>query len=428
MWPFNKKLKEERNISIGITDDEGNSQISRIQDQSACTIANNELNFLQKMLTLSDFDPMSISPVFAATNMISNGIAQMPWIVKSLKGKEVPSDCYLLHLFDKSIQTRFMFIKNIVKDVLIHGNGFAYIERDKDGVPENLIYLKWGECSVYYSPITYKVYYRIPRISNGFIEDVNVVHLLMHSADGIVGNGILDFARHSLQLGAYTEKAALDYFQSGMQVQGIIKSNLPRLDKKQRNDIRNAWEDNKINGKIRVLEGGLEYQNIQSNAREAQLLDTRLFTVQEISRFFNINPVLLNDLSKTAYNTLEQAQNEFVTHTLSPYILMLEEEMNRKLVMPNDKKKFYIDIDEESIIKADRTSLANYAGSLVDKGIITRNEARKLLGYQPVEGGDKLTVSYTDVEQNTISDDNADKSKSDTLYIEQEKDKEEENE
>ena len=211
-------------------------------------------------------------------------------------------------------------------------------------------------------------------------------------------------------------------------MQGIIKSNLPRLDKKQRNDIRNAWEDNKINGKIRVLEGGLEYQNIQSNAREAQLLDTRLFTVQEISRFFNINPVLLNDLSKTAYNTLEQAQNEFVTHTLSPYILMLEEEMNRKLVMPNDKKKFYIDIDEESIIKADRTSLANYAGSLVDKGIITRNEARKLLGYQPVEGGDKLTVSYTDVEQNTISNDNADTSKSDTLFNEQEKYKEEENE
>jgi hypothetical protein len=83
----------------------------------------------------------------------------------------------------------------------------------------------------------------------------------------------------------------------------------------------------------------------------------------------------------------------------------LEQELNKKLILPSDQNKFYIDIIEEDIIKTDKQAQVSYLSTLVDKGIISRNEARKQLGYGPVEGGDELTVSYTDVSQNQVNQD-----------------------
>jgi HK97 family phage portal protein len=292
----------------------------------------------------------------------------------------------------------------MIKDVLIQGNGYAYIHRSKDGVPETLEYLPMGECQVYYDPLTYQVYYRIPRLSNGVVEAVNVVHLLMHSANGIIGKGILDFARKEIELAKYAEKASIDYFANGMSVQGILKqtnNNIP-INKQKRDQIREKW--NNADGSIRILEAGMDYQQVQSNSREAELIQNRTFTVQEIGRFFNISPVLLGDLSKMAYNSIEASQLEFVVHTLTPYVIMLEQEINKKLIMPDDRTKYYIDIDEQSIIKSDRQSHANYLSTLVSNGILTINEARTELGLPDIEGGDKNIIPYTDLAQNTVQE------------------------
>ena len=75
--------------------------------------------------------------------------------------------------------------------------------------------------------------------------------------------------------------------------------------------------------------------------------------------------------------------------------------------MPDDKAYYYIDIIEEDIIKQDKSAQAAYLNTLVQSGIITRNEARQKLGYTPIAGGDELIVAYTDISQNTISNDNA---------------------
>ena len=233
----------------------------------------------------------------------------------------------------------------------------------------------------------------------------------MHSQNGIEGKSILSFATNTVKLAGNAEKAASDFFGGGMTVHGILSTDSPRLTKDQRESIRTAWNESQIgNGTgIAVLESGMKYQQISSNSKDAQLLETRLFNIQEVSRWFNISPVLLGDLSKTSYNNLEQAQLQFVTNTLAPYVLMLEQEINRKLILPKDRNKYYIDVVEEDIIKQDKQSQVNYLSTLVDKGIITRNEARKQLGYSPVEGGDELMISYSDPNQNKINSQEEDK-------------------
>ena len=135
------------------------------------------------------------------------------------------------------------------------------------------------------------------------------------------------------------------------------------------------------------------------------MLETRRYNVEEIARFFNINPVLLGDLSHTSYNDIEQAQIEFVTHTLLPIINLLQDEINRKMIT---NSMHYIDFDETELLRGDRSSLADYYTKLVTNAIITVDEAREQLGWNPMgtDYSSSLIMPYTDLSQNVLGDTN----------------------
>lgn len=390
----------------------------------ACSDVNQGIGLLNKLLSLSGYGALSQSPFFAAVNLISNGVAQMSWEVKK-KDDDVPDNGadYINHVFDDCLLTQFMLVKNIIKDVLLNGNGFAYIHRDGKGMPKTLEYVPFGDCTIFWNSVTRKLFYQMPKISKSLIEPINVIHLLMHSANGVQGRSIISFATNTIKLSGNAEKAASEFFGSGMTVQGILSTDAARLTKDQRESIRSAWNESQVgNGSgLAVLEGGMTFTPVSSNSKEAQLLETRLFNVQEIARWFNISPVLLGDLSKTSYNSIEQSQLQFVVNTLSPFVEMLQQELNRKLIMPDDQADYYIDVIEEDIIKQDKAAQASYLNTLVQSGIITRNEARQKLGYTPIEGGDELIVAYTDISQNTIGNTTEQENKN----IEDEEDEEE---
>lgn len=395
MWPFNKKEKRENEQPhIDIT-------------QSACDDVNQGIALIQKLLNLKGYEALSQSAFFAAVNLISNSVAEMSWEVKSKENEEIPDKFYANHIFDNALLSQFILTKQLILDVLLHGNGFAYIERDKKGMPINLVYLPWGQCNIVYNKINGSLFYQAPIVSNSLIEPINMIHLRIHSVDGIIGKPITAFAKNAITLSGSADKAAQEFFSSGMTVKGILSTEAPRLTKDQREAIRSAWNESQVgNGAgIAVLESGMKFNAISSNSKDSELLETRLFNVQEIARFFNISPVLLGDLSKSSYNSIEQAMIQFTVNCLAPYVMNLEQELNKKLILPSDQSKYYIDICEEDIIKTDKSAQVTYLSTLVDKGIISRNEARKQLGFGPVDGGDELTVSYSDPSQNNINKD-----------------------
>jgi HK97 family phage portal protein len=135
------------------------------------------------------------------------------------------------------------------------------------------------------------------------------------------------------------------------------------------------------------------------------MIEARQFNVAEIARYFNMNPILLGDNQGATFSSIEYANIEFIFHTLQPYITMIEEEFNRKLVKPSEQGYITIDIDEKFLLKGDMKSTSEYLSKLVTSGILTANEARTYLDLQPVEGGDKIRVAYSDIKQNTIEND-----------------------
>lgn len=381
------------------------------RSQDVPVVDNNGLG-LSNLVNKAQIPSISLSAVFAAVEIISNSVAELPINVKTREDDKTGMVKVhpIYEALNNGITTKFMLLKMLITDMLLYGNGIAYIDRDADGTPLQIVYCPYGTYNINYNANTRQLYYTITSLRRGRIEPIDIIHLVKNSKNGVEGIGVLNYASHTLELAKATEKAAQDYFSSGCHVAGILTTNATRLTRDQRETIRDAWNQahgNKGTG-MAILENGMQYSPVAANSKESQLLETRLFNLNDIARFFSISPVLLGDLSHSSYSTIEASLLEFVTHTLFPYITLIENEFTRKLIKPSEKNLF-IDLDENYIVKSDKQSQANYLSTLVSKGIMTVNEARYQLGLNPMEGGDKLFVAFTDINQNTINNKNTEK-------------------
>lgn len=84
---------------------------------------------------------------------------------------------------------------------------------------------------------------------------------------------------------------------------------------------------------------------------------------------------------------------------------LFEEEFNRKLISPAESNNIFIDFDENELLRTNKQSTADYLSKLVSSGVISKNEARQMLGLNAVDGADTLTVAYSDIAQNSVKKD-----------------------
>ena len=346
-------------------------------------------------------NPLSLSAVYAATELISNSVAELPLYVK-VKGKRKDKH-FIYDLFYKNSISKFILMKQLVVDMLLYGNSYCYIRKDASGRPIELVYLPKSTVSIIYNQPNDKVIYQVTGVKNvpNKLTESEVLHFFKNSRDGVKGIGIIAYANKAFKLSEYQNNSATDYFGSGCGITGILKFNEQVLDV-DKEEIRKNWQQ--VHGGqgsgLAIMDYNCDFLPVSQNPKDSQMIESRLFSIQDIARYFGISPVLLQDLSHSSYSTLEAAQLEFVTHTLMPYVTLFQDEMTRKLC--NNEQ---IDLDESYLLVADKQSQANYINTLVHTGVITPNEGREMLGLAPISGADSLIIPFTDIDQNTINKD-----------------------
>lgn len=354
----------------------------------------------------NQYSAMNISAVYRAVEIISDSIAMLPIKIRQLDAdhyNELDSHSLNLVMKNAGYLSKYTFIKLMIQSIMLRGNGFAYIERAGDGTVTGLRYLPSGDVQIHYNKEKKELYYTCNYVSKKRIEPINMIHLLKNTYDGVNGVSTLTYATRSINLSNNTENSANNFFTSGCNLAGILTVQ-GQLNDKQRDQIRSSWNQAYSNGGagLAVLQGNMDYKPIQLSAAESQMLESREFNITDIARFFGISPVLLGDLSHSSYSTIEATQNQFLLHTLNPYIVLVEEEFTRKLFKPSESN-LVIDLDETALLKTDKSALAGYYGALLDKGVLCVNEVRKELGYSPIEGGEKHMIAYTKIEDNLIN-------------------------
>ena len=355
---------------------------------------------------VNNYSAMNLSAVYRAVELISDSIAVLP--IKVLKrddsGKneaEHPLNYVFSDRNNDNLISRFTLMKLLIQSVLLRGNGFALIEKS-NGVVKRLRYLEASDVIIVYDKNKDKLYYDVPFL-NRRVERDEMIHLIMFSYDGIRGLSVIQNAARSIGISQSSENAASTYFTNGGKLDGILTVQGP-VSQKQREDIRSAWNETyTANGSgLAILQGNMSYQPIQLSAKDSQMLESRQFNVTDIARFFGISPVLLGDLSKASYSSLEAVQNDFLVHCLQPYITMIETEFDRKLLQKNETDLNII-LETNEILRTDKSAQASYYTALLNSGVLSINEVRKEIGYNGIgEKGDKHIIAYTDLEQNTI--------------------------
>lgn len=335
---------------------------------------------------------LALSTVYRCVEVISNGVASLPvklYRVDSKGYKHEITDqlSYTLGKRPNKKMNAFTFYKLLVKDILMNGNAYALIMRDNQGNVIGLQYVPAGLVS----PVDMvdRIEYVVTGIK-GRVRQEDILHFMNYTDNGVVGISVLTYARRTLGIADYGEQSAENFYKSGGCTTGFLKFEGPSSGK-QRDEILSAWNQatggvrNQPNG-IAVLPANVNYTQLSVDPADAQLLESREFSVVEICRFFGVSPTKCFDLTHASYNNSEMAELAFLNDTLRPILTKIETELEIKLFKPEDSMDIKFDVNE--LLRTDKKSQGEYFTKMFNLGVLSPNDIRKELDMDEIEGGD----------------------------------------
>ncbi len=335
---------------------------------------------------------LALSAVYRCVEVITNGVASLPVKLyrtdeKGFKYEMHNNLSFILSKKPTGKINAFTFYKLIVKDILLQGNAYALILRNSKGEVIGLQYIQAGLVS----PIDRgdRIEYQVTGIK-GFVRQEDILHFMNYTDNGVYGISVLTHARRTLGIADYGENASENFYKSGGCTTGFLKFDGPSSGK-QREEILSAWNQatggvrNQPNG-IPVLPANVNYTQLSVNPADAQLLESREFSIVEICRFFGVSPTKCFDLTHASYNNSEMAELAFLNDTLRPLLTKIEMEMETKLFKPEEGYDIKFDVSE--LLRTDKKSQAEYFTKLFNLGVLSPNDIRKELDMDEIEGGD----------------------------------------
>lgn len=336
---------------------------------------------------------MKLSAVYCAVNQISNAVAILPINIVSVKeGKKrvIKHNLYdILNLFPCERLTHFDMCKMMVESVLLKGNAYAVINRDERLRVKSLEYVDPDLVTPMIQEDG-RVKYLVSGMKSA-IDQVNMIHLHQHLDEQFRGISTIRYAATSFENIWATESNAGNFFKSGSNLSGVIEASAP-VNNEQKKQIKDSWSSFASEGvHVAVLPQGLTYKPISIDPSDAALLESREYGNMEIARWFLIPPSKLWIMTNESYNSVEMAELLYLSDTILPITTMIENEFNRKLFLPSEMGKTQVDFDFAALLETDKKSQAQYYGNMITNGVLSLNEVRDKLGFEPIpadEGGD----------------------------------------
>ena len=345
---------------------------------------------------------MKLSAWWACVRLVSETIATLPLGVYEKRDAEkrpVPDHPLndLLRGDPNTDQTSVEFWEGQVAPVCIAGNSYA----EKRYMGERLVSLlpiPFEDCRPYRDRAG-DLRYRFT--DRGKVEDLpadKVFHIRGFGTGGDLGLSPVAYARNSLGGAMDVDEAASRVFGTGLRAAGFLLS--PQLlDKKQREQVREnllkPLEGPEGEGKTGLLEGGWKWQPTNIPPKDAEMIMTARYRVEDICRWMGVPPVLVGHSAdgQTMWGSgIEQIMLGWLTLGLRAYIKRIEAAVNKRLIAPAERGRVFVEFNVDGLVRADSAGRAALMSVLSQNGLRTRNELRGLDNMAPLAGGDQLTV------------------------------------
>lgn len=222
------------------------------------------------------------------------------------------------------------------------------------------------------------------------LEDWEVLHVPSTvTEDGIYGLGVVAQARLSIGFGLATETQGASYFGNSARPKLVI-TGMKFKDKADREDFRQQWDS--VHGgpansnKIGLIPPDCKLDVLSFSAEDSQFLETRQHNVEEIARWYGVPPHLIGHLLRSTYNNIEHQSLEFVKFSLMPWLILWEQELSRKLLMPDERRTYFFRHNVDALERGDLSTRTNALKEQFFNGKITLNEWRALDDQNPIDG------------------------------------------
>lgn len=355
---------------------------------------------------------MQTTAVYACVRILAEAVASLPLHVYEYQddgGKKLVHDhplYYLLHDEPNPEMTSFVFRETLMSHLLIWGNAYAQIIRDGAGrvlglyplLPDKMDVQRDDKGNIYY------VYSRnsdenpmFKEYGNIKLKAEDVLHIPGLGFDGLIGYSPIAMAKNAVGMTLACEEYGASFFANGANPGGVLEH--PGV-LKDPSKVRESWNSvyRGVNNahKIAVLEEGMRYQQIGIPPEEAQFLETRKFQINEIARLYRIPPHMVGDLDKSSFSNIEQQSLEFVKYTLDPWVIRWEQSLQRSLLLPGEKGKYFIKLNVDGLLRGDYQSRMNGYAVGRQNGWFSANDIREMENMNPIpdeEGGNLYLIN-----------------------------------
>lgn len=346
-------------------------------------------------VTVNEDGMLALSACWACVRLISETIATLPlgMYERTSSGKRYAPEHPLhgiIHDFPNPDTTSAVHWESTVAAMMLRGNARA----EKLMIGERIVGLN------YLAPSRLSA----RRSSTGLLEylytDLNgrqrtipassVFVVPGFSLNGYDGVSVVQYGAQVFGSATAAEQAAAATFANGLMPATYFKM-AEILTPAQRLEFRENLEElaGSLNaGKTPLLEGGMEVGDVGINPDDAQLLQSRGFSVEEVCRWFRVPPWMIGHTEKsTSWGTgIESQMIGFLVFTIGPWLRRIEQAIAKDLMLPADRSRFYPKFAVEGLLRADSAARAAFYSVMVDKGILTRDEVRELEEREPMGG------------------------------------------
>ena len=332
---------------------------------------------------------MKHSAVWACTSRTAQLVASLPAATyrKTADGsREVVEDelSDILTISPNREQTAGEFWEGIVAQTLIRGNGIA----ERLEIRGRLVGLQPLMTAEARRRMDGTIDY--PVADRGQVE-VLPAEKVFHVRGFGIGDGIgLSAVRYGVQsFGAAlaADETAASIFANGMHPGGMItwdtEASPPTAEQRNRlKELIERFTGSKKTGKVLQLPPGAKYEALALNPEDAQLLETRRFSIEDICRWFGVPPIVIGHASEgqTMWGSgVEAIMLSWLTLGINPLLKRIERRIVKDLVPIPDRRRRYLEFNREAMLQMDSKAKAQFMSMMGASGTMTANERRAKL-------------------------------------------------
>jgi HK97 family phage portal protein len=386
-----------RNLGLGQkTHATGTGSVIVVEGESAVWTPKDYNNFAKEGYESNPY-------LYASICEIARSVAGLPWIVTertkdgaSVQVSDVANPVVNIFSRPNPEQSGATFLEAAVSYYLISGNVYIEAVGPDNGAPQELWLLRPDRMKVrvdrdgYLSGYEYKVGSKVKRLAYE-----TILHIKNFSATSDhYGMSPLEPASRSIDSNNEARKWNYNLLKNNAKVTFALTTD-GELTDQQRQRIKKEFEDRYSGSsnaaKPKVFEGGIKPHVISQSPEQMDWSEGIRLTGKEIAISLGVPPEIIGDSQNRSYASYSEARKSFYMETVLPISTIFEQELNMWL-MPriDDRYSLTVNRDEVDALQEDRSEIWTRTMNAVESGVLTKNEARALLGYAAVEGGDSL--------------------------------------